>query len=281
MLRIGDFSRLTRISIRMLRYYDEMGLLKPQHVDERSGHRFYAVEQIKTTHRIQALHDLGLPLKTIQGLLQANAQGEGLATALREREAHLQQELVAVEQRLRALQAHLERLNTAPMSIDVVLKPLHGLTIASIRDVVPTVRDIPFFCEQTLTYLLDWAQAARLPLTGRQLLIYHMDGYVEANFDIEAALVLGMDEPPTVPDLPPLISLARLAPSPLAASVIHEGSLRDIDMAVAQMLLWIADAGYQPSGYFREVHHAIAPGYQAGEAHQGLVELQIPIEPLP
>lgn len=63
MIRIGDFSKLSRVSIKALRFYDEMGLLKPISVDRFSGYRFYEYNQLPRLHRILALKDLGFSLE--------------------------------------------------------------------------------------------------------------------------------------------------------------------------------------------------------------------------
>ena len=62
MFRIGDFSRIARVSARLLRFYDEIGLLAPAHADPQSGYRFYTVEQLERLNRITVLKDLGFSL---------------------------------------------------------------------------------------------------------------------------------------------------------------------------------------------------------------------------
>lgn len=70
MFRIGEFSRLTQVSIRMLRYYDEAGLLKPAQVDSWTGHRLYAAEQIPHLNRIRYLRDSGFQVSEIARALE-------------------------------------------------------------------------------------------------------------------------------------------------------------------------------------------------------------------
>src|SRR5450631_4478491 len=69
MLNIGEFARLGQVSPRMLRHYDDLGLLQPSRVDPATGYRFYAVAQLSRLHRILALRDLGFSLDQISGLL--------------------------------------------------------------------------------------------------------------------------------------------------------------------------------------------------------------------
>ena len=69
MLRIGDFSKLSRISIRMLRYYEKHNLLKPRYVDEESGYRFYAHEQIFEAAKIRFLREAGFSVAMMEEIM--------------------------------------------------------------------------------------------------------------------------------------------------------------------------------------------------------------------
>ena len=63
MLKIGDFSKLSYVSAKALRHYDDLGLLQPAHIDPATGYRYYTVDQLPRLHRILALKDLGLALE--------------------------------------------------------------------------------------------------------------------------------------------------------------------------------------------------------------------------
>lgn len=69
MLKIGEFSRLSRISIRMLRHYDEAGILKPQSVDPVTGYRFYGEQQLLHACKIQILRQMGFGVNAIGAFL--------------------------------------------------------------------------------------------------------------------------------------------------------------------------------------------------------------------
>jgi DNA-binding transcriptional MerR regulator len=70
MLKIGDFSRFAHVSLKALRYYDELGLLKPVKVDEFTGYRCYSASQLAQLQCIVALKDMGLSLEEIARLLK-------------------------------------------------------------------------------------------------------------------------------------------------------------------------------------------------------------------
>ena len=76
MIRIGDFSKLSRVSVKTLRFYDEMGLLKPVDVDRFTGYRYYEFDQLPRLYRILALKDLGFSLEEIGRLLEGEVSVE-------------------------------------------------------------------------------------------------------------------------------------------------------------------------------------------------------------
>lgn len=70
MLKIGEFSKLSRVSVRMLRHYDEVGLLAPSEVDSMTGYRYYSERKLITAGRIAALRALGFGLSETRELLR-------------------------------------------------------------------------------------------------------------------------------------------------------------------------------------------------------------------
>ena len=65
MFRIGEFSKMSKTTIKALRYYDEIGLLKPEEADKFTNHRFYTSQQLFQLHRIQELRQVGLSINEI------------------------------------------------------------------------------------------------------------------------------------------------------------------------------------------------------------------------
>jgi len=76
-LLIGAFSRLSRLSIKALRLYDELGLLRPAFTDEITGYRHYAPSQVSQAEEIGLLRQLDLPLQAIRQLLDAPPDERG------------------------------------------------------------------------------------------------------------------------------------------------------------------------------------------------------------
>src|SRR5579864_327350 len=124
MFKIGEFSKLVQVSVPTLRYYDQVGLLKPVEIDRFTGYRYYSASQLPRLHRILALKGLGFSLEQIGSVLDEGLTPEQMQGMLRLRQAQIRQQmsdaqsqLLEVEMRLRQIQ-HEEALTTH----DVLLK---------------------------------------------------------------------------------------------------------------------------------------------------------------
>jgi DNA-binding transcriptional MerR regulator len=123
MFRIGDFSQLGQVSVRTLRLYDELGLLKPAQIDKFTGYRYHAIEQLPRLNRILALKDLGLSLEQIADLLQRDLPVDQLRSLLLSKQAELEQQLQAMQTQLRRVEARLKQIEREgqPPQYEVVI----------------------------------------------------------------------------------------------------------------------------------------------------------------
>lgn len=110
MLKIGDFSKFSRVSIKTLRYYDEIGLLKPAEVDRFTGYRYYSVDQLSRLNRIMGLKDLGLSLEEINQLLADNPSAEKVIELLRAKREAAIARLYEEEARIRRVEGWLKKV---------------------------------------------------------------------------------------------------------------------------------------------------------------------------
>ncbi len=110
MLSIGEFARRGRVSVRMLRHYDAIGLLLPAHVDPTTGYRFYDIRQIARLSRIVALKDLGFTLQQVQAILDEQIDAEKLSVMLRRRRAELNAQIEADAARLAHVEEQLQSI---------------------------------------------------------------------------------------------------------------------------------------------------------------------------
>lgn len=110
MLKIGEFSKLSRISVRMLRYYDKIGLLKPSEIDRFTDYRYYREDQLPTACRITALKDMGFSLADIKSILTVYDDREHLEQFFCNRQKELETLLEDTAHKLTLLDTVRKRL---------------------------------------------------------------------------------------------------------------------------------------------------------------------------
>src|SRR5512139_2359236 len=143
MIRIGDFSKLSRVSVKTLRYYDDMDLLKPVYVDAMTGYRYYEFHQLPRLYRILALKDLGFSLEEIGRLLEGDLPTEQMRGMLKLRQAEIRQRVDEEAERLERVDIWLRQIEQENFmsKYDVVIKKIEPVRVASVRGVVPTPPD--------------------------------------------------------------------------------------------------------------------------------------------
>ena len=110
MFKIGDFSKLSRVSVIALRYYDELGLLKPAHIDRFTSYRYYSLDQLPRLNRILALKDLGFSLEETARLLDDTLSPAQMRALLQEKQAQIQQRVAEEQARLARVEARLRQI---------------------------------------------------------------------------------------------------------------------------------------------------------------------------
>ncbi|MFN2202590.1 MAG: MerR family transcriptional regulator, partial [Caldilineaceae bacterium] len=138
MLKIGEFSKLAQVSVKTLRYYDELGLFKAEWVDRYSGYRYYSLDQLPRLNRILALRDLGFSLVQIERIIREDQDVVGLCRLMELRMTELEHEVQVQQERLNRVATRLKLIQEeghAPR-YDVVSKELPSGLVAGIRDTV-------------------------------------------------------------------------------------------------------------------------------------------------
>ncbi len=268
MIKIGDFSKLSQVTVKTLRYYDEMGLLHPLEIDRFTGYRYYSFDQLPRLNRILALKDLGLSLEQIGQLLEKGLPVEQLRGMLRLKQAELQQQLDAEQERLARVAARLRQIEQEDelSTYDVVIKKVEPMLVASVRDIIPAYPEQGHLWEELEK---DLGQQKVTPC-GPCFTLYHAD---EPEIDAEvcepvAGLVAAGGR----------VRSRELAGLEAAASVIHHGPFVTIGEAYTAILKWIEANGYRCIGPVREIYLQIPkrPGDQNDPST--VTEIQFPVE---
>src|SRR5215475_6326058 len=124
MIKIGEFSKLVQVPVATLRYYDQVGLLKPVEVDRLTGYRYYSASQLPRLHRILALRGLGFSLEQIAEVLDEGLTPEQMRGMLRLRQAQISQQLAEVQSQLVEVEMRLQQIEREEQlsAYDVILK---------------------------------------------------------------------------------------------------------------------------------------------------------------
>lgn len=253
MFKIGEFSKLVQVSVPTLRYYDQMGLLKPLQVDRLTGYRFYSASQLPQLHRILALKGLGLELAQIAAVLTEGVTPEQMRGMLRLRHAQLSQHLVEVQNQLVEVEARLQQIEREELlsCYDVILKHVEPLLVASVRAILPNhSASDSLFCE-VYEALGSYAREVLDPNPregGHTLVLWYDTEFKERDVDGAAAFRLRGRVPESgrmhVHELP----------AATIAATIHHGPYKTIGQAHEAVCTWIETNGYQIVGPDREIN---------------------------
>ena len=273
MFKIGEFSQLTGVTIKALRYYDRVGLLKPAQVDQFTNYRYYTVEQIDQLNRIMALKDLGLSLEEIGRILCENPSAAEIRGMLRLKQAQLQETIDEEQARLQRVEARLrqiEREGQMPLH-EVVVRQVAAQHVLSYRETLVGPWEIaPLFMR-----VREALQEHAVETIAPSLALYHHGDYREYDLDIEVAMPVTEDTPTSIPlDSNGVMQYRTLPAVQVASTLCRMESQFDIFAANRDLGRWIIDNGYRlAAGPCREVY--IEPSC-VGETL--IFEVQLPIE---
>ena len=271
MLKIGEFSKFSRVSVKTLRYYDEIGLLNPLKVDELSGYRYYSVEQLTRLNRIMGLKNLGLSLDEISRILTDNPSTEKAHEILQVKQKEIMGRLREEEIRLKKVEEWLTKIEKAGAlpEYDVLLKKIESLTVASVRDVIPTYNDISRLYRELFSYL----GRNRIQFAGPPMAINHDAEYREKDVDIEATIPvqgnLTGNEKVTIRELPEIEQMA---------SVIHRGPYENLGRVYQALIAWVEANCYQIAGPDREIYLKGPGQFLKGNPRDYVTEIQLPVK---
>lgn len=238
MLKIGEFSRLSRVSIRMLRHYDELGLLAPDATDPLTGYRYYSEEQLATAGRIAALREMGFGLAVIGEMLQCMDDAARTEQYLLAQRAQLLELAVQTNQRIALVSSALKALRKdgAKMKYDVQLKTIPERYAACVRMTIPN-----YDCEGQLWSALmsETAHMNLIPDDPCLCCAVFLDGeHKDENVDVEIQkTVKGRYEDTEHVRF-------KTLPAVTVASTVHHGSYSTIGEGHAMLASWVRDNGY-------------------------------------
>ncbi len=273
MFKVGEFSRIARVSGRLLRYYDGIGLLSPKHTDPMTGYRYYTADQLGRLNRILALKDLGLSLDQVSRMLDDKISTEEIRGMLMLKKAELEQSLSEEAARLRHIESRLQQIDEqgSLRDYDVVVKAAEQTPYLAVRRKYPRLDD-------AMAALGEVARAAsRIPASVRDaLVVVAYSDFDDENLDLEIGYRLkhGAAKAITVAgDL--RLGLTQLPAVERLATLVRKGPKYQSHLAFGALGVWMEGNGFSIAGPSREVFLDLS--LEDGARDRTVMEIQFPI----
>ena len=249
-LTIGEFSKMTYLSVKALRHYHDVGLLEPAEIDPSSGYRRYGTDQVATAQAIRRFRELDMPIDQVRVVLEAPDPASRNRAILDHLDA-MQEQLARTQHTVASLQALLSPAGTAR---PVTYATLAATSALAIREVVG-FDDAGAWCEAAFEELHRALSAAGVVPTGPDAALYYDDFFEDGDGDVVAYV-------PVAEELHDVEALAggRGAPVELpalrVAVMVHDGPFDDLDQTYGALGTVVAELGLSAGGPIRELYVA-------------------------
>ena len=272
MFKIGEFSKLVRVSSRMLRHYEKCGLFYPAEIDRFTGYRQYSAGQIPLLANITALRDMGFSIDEIGETLPHLDDHAYMNRILRAKTAAVKQAIEAEEEKLEMLtqMSDTVRKERNIMVYEVELKKLPPVKALTLRGTIPHYRDEGILWEKLGKYIGE----KRVAVGEGGYSTYFDEEYKETDPDVEIAIPveeLGKNDGEFIYREYPEI--------PQAATVRFSGPMDGgYDAACEKLAKWLEEQGFAFAGPLRG--HVISAPDESSNPDNWLTELQAPVQKL-
>ena len=271
MFRIGEFSRIAQVSGRLLRYYDEIGLLSPDFTDPQTGYRYYSAHQLPRLNRILVLKELGLSLEQVARLLDQQTSTEEIRGMLTLRKAQIERTVQEEMARFRDIESRLQHLDGLQVP-DVVLKAVPAQGYLSLRDVLPGMDAVRRRVEHIVAVIPHRVGKTSLSTIA---IVIHSPVYDPEALDVEVGYLLTGNVPARVTLSEDSILTPRKLPAvDLMATIVHAGPVSESHRSYSLLAQWLEANQYQIAGTGREILMQLP---LQGKEDAAVMELQLPV----
>ena len=275
MFRIGEFSKIARVSGRLLRYYDEIGLLIPIEIDVSTGYRYYSLTQLPRLNRIMALKDLGLTLDQIKQFIDNEISVSELRGMFTMKKAQIENTLREEIEKLRQIEVRLKQIEREGTlnDYDVIVKAVPSRRFLSLTTRITEIEQ-GFEIIQKMNQLLP--SRVDLKSIGNFLTILRSEVFEDGDLTMQMGYLLNsdFDEQISLGDNLEM-QVTELAPVETMAISIRNGIQSTALDCYTSLGRWIEMNDYQIVGSISELFHVMPPPSRPEDA---VIEVQIPIQ---
>ena len=263
MFKIGEFSKLSMLTIKALRFYEKEGLLIPAHVDERSGYRFYEANQLETAATIKALRQLDFSVAEIR----AHLNGVPLRDALHAKKMALLQKQADISARISMINYLME---DSEMKYQAVIKDIGECIVYSEE------RTLERYSDVTMLVLESAQECLRLnPDIECTKPDYGFCEYLDGEHK-ETNMRVRYSQAVTKKGVGNQRIQFRILPATKAICIYHKGAYDRLGEAYAYIYRYAAENGYQVAGFHRECY--IDGIWNKENVEDWLTEIQLPVK---
>ena len=274
MFSIGEFSKIARVSGRLLRYYDSIGLLSPRRIDPVTGYRYYTADQLARLNRILALKDLGLSLEQVARMIDEKISTDEIRGMLMLKKAELERTLSEEAGRLRHIESRLQQIDEqgSLRDYDVVVKSAAAQPYLSVRRTFSGMGDAVAMLREVVG-----AVAAKIPHNVREkMVVVAYSDFEDDDLDLEIGFSLTSTVAKRVV-LPGAVemTMTELPAVERLATVVRSGPNYQSHLGFGALGLWMEANRCRIAGPSREVFLELP--FQRPEQEDAVVEIQFPV----
>lgn len=263
MFKIGEFSKLSMLTIKALRFYEKEGLLIPAHVDEWSGYRFYEASQLETAATIKALRQLDFSVEEIKAYLS----GVPLQDALRAKKSELQQRRIDISTRISIINYLMEE---SEMKYQAVIKDIDECIVYSEERTLERYSDVTMLVLESAQECLRLNPGIECTKPDYGFCEYLDGEHKETNMRVrysQAVTKMGVGNERI---------RFRVLPATKAICIYHKGAYDRLGEAYANIYRYAMENGYQVAGFHRECY--IDGIWNKENVEDWLTEIQLPVK---
>jgi DNA-binding transcriptional MerR regulator len=271
MFRIGEFAQIAQVSGRLLRYYDQLGLLSPIRIDPQTGYRWYSAKQLPRLNRILALKELGLTLEQIRPLVEGEVRAEVMRAMLSERRERALDAVRLEEARLRQIESRIAQIDEKGVigGEDVVVKSIEAQPYLAATCICEDVEH----AVRVVGQVVSEASAKVSAGLRERLIVVSRTEDMQDRLDLDIGFSLSRDVDRTVKLSGGLELVTRELPAvETMATIVRAGPAWGSHFAFGVIGSWIEANGFELGGACREVFLD-----QPSATSEPIIEIQFPV----